>query len=64
QAAHWYRSAANAGDPGAQYLIGHMYEIGYGVEQDTRLARHWYLQAALQGDRGAQAKYQALGDNN
>jgi TPR repeat protein len=37
-----------------------MYEEGYGLPRDARLAAHWYGAAARQGDRAAAAKVQAL----
>ena len=59
-AARWYQAAAEAGDPGAQYIIAHMFEEGYGKARDTRLAAYWYRQAADQGDPAAQVKYETL----
>jgi TPR repeat protein len=52
----WYREAAKAGDIGAMYLVGSMYEHGEGVEPDLRLARYWYALAALGGDEAAPGK--------
>lgn len=66
-ALHWYRAAAELGDPEgqfmlavcyaqgigiAQYTLGEMYELGEGVPQDDNLAAMWYNRAAAQGFTG------------
>ena len=56
RALHWYRIAGQAGDVGAQYLLGSMYETGLGTAPDLRLARYWYDLAAQQGDEAASVK--------
>ena len=60
QAAQWFRLAANAGDVGAQYILGSMYEKGDGVAADLRLACYWYAAAARQGDEAAPAKLKEI----
>jgi len=42
----WYTRAADAGDAGAQFCLGHMYANGEGVAQDYAVAARWYLAAA------------------
>ena len=37
-----------------------MYEAGYGVEQDLRIARYWYDVAAQNGDEAAPHKVKEL----
>ena len=39
------RSAANRGNPVAQFLLGHAYEIGFGVPKDMSETARWYAQA-------------------
>ncbi len=46
----WYRKAADAGNIDAQYAIGYMYNLGYGVKKDYKEAVRWYQKAAAQGD--------------
>ena len=45
---------ARAGDAGAQYLLGFMYDEGQGVAKDPQEAIKWYTQAAKQGHSDAQ----------
>jgi len=49
----WYRQAAQAGEPCAQYDLGRLYHAGRGVRQDQATAREWITRAAIQGHRGA-----------
>jgi TPR repeat protein len=53
-AVDWYRTAAEQGDPDAQYALGVLYARGEGVPQDYREAARWYRKAADQGDAEAQ----------
>jgi uncharacterized protein len=46
EAAKWYRNAADAGDPAAQYNLGVMYDAGQGMAPDPVLAHAWYSIAA------------------
>lgn len=46
--------AAEAGNPNAQYLLGTMYDFGYGIAVDHVKANEWYLKAAQQGQDDAQ----------
>ena len=39
---------ANAGDAEAQFNVGEMYEIGFGVKQDKKEARYWITRSANQ----------------
>jgi TPR repeat protein len=52
---------AEAGDPGAQKIMGIMYDYGQGVEKDPEQALFWYTLSANQGDPAVQyqvgAKY-------
>jgi uncharacterized protein len=45
---------AEAGDPQAQFELGHAYENGSGVQQDDAVAMDWYRKAAEHGSTQAQ----------
>jgi len=47
QAADWWRKAADAGNPAAQYSLGLAYAQGQGVAQDLVLAQMWLNLSAL-----------------
>ena len=47
--------AARSGNADAEELIGVMYAMGLGVEQDYRRAFEWYLRSSLKGHPGAQS---------
>jgi TPR repeat protein len=47
--------AARSGNAEAEELIGVMYALGLGVEQDYVRAFEWYLRASLKGHPGAQS---------
>jgi TPR repeat protein len=49
RAAYWYQKAAEGGDPGAQNLIGFLYQTGTGVPADSKRAMHWYQLSASSG---------------
>ncbi|WP_293577175.1 tetratricopeptide repeat protein [Phaeobacter sp.] len=53
KAALW--PAARSGNADAEELIGVMYAMGLGVEQDDRRAFEWYLRSAMKGHPGAQS---------
>ena len=53
RAALW--PAARSGNAEAEELIGIMYAMGLGVEQDYERAFEWYLRAAMKGHPGAQS---------
>lgn len=53
-AARLWRSAAERGDPSAQYSLGVMYDKGQGVPQDRNEALIWYRKSAAQGHQAAQ----------
>lgn len=38
--------AARDGNGDAMYLLGKMYEFGYGVLKDTKEAREWYVKGS------------------
>ena len=45
---------AKSGQADAQHLLGLMYYMGRGVQQDYKLAMYWHRKAALQGKADAQ----------
>jgi len=45
--------AAEEGDKVAQTYVGEIYEKGYGIEPDYKIAALWYQKAAAQGDSRA-----------
>ncbi|WP_224824451.1 tetratricopeptide repeat protein [Cognatishimia sp. MH4019] len=47
--------AARSGNADAEELIGVMYALGLGVEQDYVRAFDWYLRSAMKGHPGAQS---------
>ena len=47
--------AAISGNADAEELIGVMYALGLGVEQDYERAFEWYLRSSLKGHPGAQS---------
>ena len=47
--------AARSGNAEAEELIGVMYAMGLGVEQDEIRAFDWYLRSAMKGHPGAQS---------
>ncbi|KAI9348634.1 Sel1 repeat protein [Obelidium mucronatum] len=48
-AANWFRLAADAGLPEAEYNLGVMYERGEGVETDLKEAKSLFERAAEAG---------------
>lgn len=48
-AAHWYRTAADQGDPAAQNELGFLYLTGVGVQADDTEAFKWFARAAGSG---------------
>jgi TPR repeat protein len=46
----WYKSLADAGDPGALYALGICYSRGIGVQKDPVQAIQWFQGAAAQGN--------------
>ena len=55
EAVRYYRMAAEAGHPTAQNNLGQMYNMGWGVQQDKRMAFYWWTKAAEQGQALAQS---------
>lgn len=47
--------AARSGNAEAEELIGVMYALGLGVDQDYTRAFEWYLRSAMKGHPGAQS---------
>tara|TARA_B100000315_G_scaffold260404_1_gene321480 strand:+ start:4120 stop:4755 length:636 start_codon:yes stop_codon:yes gene_type:complete len=49
-----YTKASESGHVEAQYTLGRMYSLGWGVEQNQQRAAHWWRQAAEAGHANAQ----------
>ncbi|MBQ9390513.1 MAG: SEL1-like repeat protein, partial [Synergistaceae bacterium] len=49
----WYEKAAANGNTVAQYEIGHMYDLGLGVERNYAKAIGWYEKSASNGNTDA-----------
>ncbi len=62
EALRWYFDRAEAGDAGAQFLLGLKYETGTDVARDLSAAADWYEKAAAQGNVEAQFKLATLLD--
>jgi TPR repeat protein len=62
QAAAWYRKAADQGDTGAQGMLGMLYSLGQGVQQDDVEAYFW-LDLAADAPGPHQAQYIANRQN-
>jgi TPR repeat protein len=58
---HWYRKAAEAGNPFAQYNLGVIYSKGRGISPNIIEAKKWYKKAADQGNEHAEKALQRLG---
>lgn len=54
QAFDWCYRSARFGNPDSQTLLGELYYLGLGGEQDFKLAAHWFEIAAKQGHAHAQ----------
>lgn len=54
------RPLADQGDPRGQYAMGVLYENGFGVTKDQKLAAAWYLKSAEQGNTDAQYNLGAM----
>lgn len=63
EAAHWAKSAAQAGNPQGQYWLGWLLEKGQGFRQNPHQASYWYQQAAQQGLACAQRQLALLLEN-
>lgn len=50
-----FEPAARSGNAEAEELIGTLYALGLGVEQDFERAFEWYMRAAMKGHPGAQS---------
>ena len=60
QALTWYRKAAEAGYPPAEFALGRMTQAGRGMVRDDKAAAEWYRRAADHGF--AEAQVQLAGD--
>jgi TPR repeat protein len=63
QAEHWYREAANRGEPFAQASLGILYGFGKGVAPDLVQALMWYELAAEHTTGGDQTTITEMRDD-
>jgi hypothetical protein len=56
----WLKPWASDGEAEAQYLLGNMYEHGYGIDTSPRNALKWYRLAAGQGHRASKRRLKNL----
>jgi TPR repeat protein len=59
QAVNWLRKAAAQGHADAELQVAQLYDFGFGVAQDERLALEWYRRAA---EHGSAAGQRVVGD--
>jgi len=59
EAVDWFRKAAAQGVSSAEFQMGQLYDFGFGVAQDDRLALDWYRKAAGHGSAAAE---RSIGD--
>ena len=57
EAVRWYRLAAEQNNSQAQYLLGWMYCLGQGVEEDDKKGKEYLLLAVNQGNEGAVLRF-------
>lgn len=50
----YFQDQAKIGDPEAQFNLGRLYETGWGVPVDEKLAVRWYRESAKHGQKEAQ----------
>lgn len=55
-AAHYFRLAADKGNPAAAYKLGECFENGVGVPKDPVKALDWYRRSAAGGDKYAELR--------
>ena len=53
EAAHWFRKAADGGDPNGAYMLARCYDLGVGVAADAHEALVWFSKASELGSRAA-----------
>ena len=56
----WARRAADAGNAVGEYIVGVLFERGWGVPQDKRAAASWFARAAEHGHKPAVAALRSL----
>lgn len=56
----FFRAAAKAGEPVAQYNLGYFYSIGRGVERDSAMAAMWIHKSAENGNTYAQNQFAGM----
>ncbi|KAI8889040.1 hypothetical protein K501DRAFT_329415, partial [Backusella circina FSU 941] len=64
KALDWFTKAAAGHYPDAEYKIGILYDYGYGVVPNKRVAIEWYQRAAEQGDGRAKSRIEIIEGEN
>ena len=59
----WFRKAAEQGYANAQFHLGHMYELGWGVDRNDSTTVEWYRKAAEEGHADAQYRLGQMYEN-
>jgi len=54
KAVDWFTQSAEADNQYAQYMLGKLYLMGQGVQQDQVQAMNWFSRSAAQGNQYAQ----------
>ena len=60
RALHEFMKMAEAGHPGAEFMLGAMYFYGKGVPPDHAIAAIWFHKAAIKGNASAQLAFGSL----
>jgi len=60
---HWMHLAERQQDPEAQYMLGHVFEHGLGVDVDLDKAEEWYAKSAGQGYEEAMRVFENMFDS-
>ena len=60
EAFKWFEDDADKGLPEAQYMLGHMYEFGYGTAQNYKTAAELYEKAGRQGNKDAETRLELV----
>jgi len=58
--AHHYAMKSQLSESGSAYILGVLYEQGFGVPVDTEEAKKWYRQAVDMGNEKAKKRFSAL----
>lgn len=60
EALHWYKAAAESGEPDAWYHVGRFYEEGIGMSKNLDTAIHYYMIGEAQGENRSRNRLDTL----